>query len=181
MFTRCSITAAAMLLMMMMLFLIDTASSFSIISRGIASHSSVCSHTAATTTQLFSEQPRQPRRMLKKRRKRNKNTSSNDNTNTNDDFPWDTVESRPIVSSISKEYGEDYWIDQKDIEREQQRKQLQLLSAKKVSKEKLMDEVVAPYKQNWIGYFSLLILTLTVIVIKFPELLNTPLIAIPDL
>lgn len=32
------------------------------------------------------------------------------------DFPWETAESRPLVSSISKEAGEDYWIDEKEAE-----------------------------------------------------------------
>lgn len=50
-----------------------------------------------------------------------------------------------------------------------------------VSKEKLWSEVKAPYKQNWIGYFSVAIATLSVIIIKFPELLDTPQIQIPDL
>lgn len=40
-----------------------------------------------------------------------------------EEFPWETAESRPIVSSKSKEAGEDYWIDDKDLERSIQRKQ----------------------------------------------------------
>jgi len=50
-----------------------------------------------------------------------------------------------------------------------------------ITQEKLRSEVVAPYKQNWIGYFSVMIVVLATIVTKFPELLNTPLIPIPDL
>ena len=50
-----------------------------------------------------------------------------------------------------------------------------------VSKEKLMSEVKAPYKQNWIGYFSVGIAILSTIIIKFPELLDQPTIRIPDL
>ena len=50
-----------------------------------------------------------------------------------------------------------------------------------VPKEKLMSEVTAPYKQNWIGYFSLMIGVLSVIIIKFPELLEQPSIPFPDL
>jgi hypothetical protein len=50
-----------------------------------------------------------------------------------------------------------------------------------VPKEKLMSEIVAPYKQNWIGYFSVFIAIISVIVIKFPELLDQPNIQIPDL
>lgn len=38
-------------------------------------------------------------------------------------FPWDTAESRPLVSSKSKEAGEDYWIDEEDLAKSIQRKQ----------------------------------------------------------
>ena len=101
-----------------------------------------------------------------------------------DTFPWDTAESRPLVKSISKEYGEDYWIDEKDLEAERLRKEaIQNRKAMEgeVPKEKLMSEVTAPYKQNWIGYFSLMIGVLSVIIIKFPELLEQPSIPFPDL
>ena len=40
-----------------------------------------------------------------------------------DNFPWDTAESRPLVASRSKEAGEDYWIDEKDLEEEKQRQE----------------------------------------------------------
>jgi hypothetical protein len=42
---------------------------------------------------------------------------------SSEQFPWDTAESRPLVSSKSKEAGEDYWIDDKDLEKSIQRKQ----------------------------------------------------------
>jgi len=48
-------------------------------------------------------------------------------------------------------------------------------------KEKLREEVVAPYKQNWIGIFSVFIVVLSVIGNAFPELLQNPIIRIPDL
>lgn len=50
-----------------------------------------------------------------------------------------------------------------------------------MSKEKLMTEVTAPYKQNWIGIFSVGILVLAVIVNNFPEALENPAISFPDL
>ena len=50
-----------------------------------------------------------------------------------------------------------------------------------ISKDRLRDEVVAPYKQNWIGLFSMVIVILSTIVIKFPEVIETPIIKIPDL
>ena len=50
-----------------------------------------------------------------------------------------------------------------------------------ISKERLREEVVAPYKQNWIGIFSVFIVMLSAIATKFPELLQIPVIPIPDL
>ena len=50
-----------------------------------------------------------------------------------------------------------------------------------MSKEKLREEIVAPYKQNWIGIVSVCIVVLSAITTNFPELLQTPLIPIPDL
>jgi hypothetical protein len=89
-----------------------------------------------------------------------------------------------LISSIKREAGEDYWIDEKDYESEQLRQHaIKNRKAMKgeISKEKLWSEVKAPYKQNWIGYFSMMILMISAIVIKFPELLDTPLLQIPDL
>ena len=40
-----------------------------------------------------------------------------------DDFPWETAETKSLVSFISKEAGEDYWIDDEEIEAEKARKQ----------------------------------------------------------
>lgn len=50
-----------------------------------------------------------------------------------------------------------------------------------IPKEKLWSEVKAPYKQNWIGYFSIMIMIISAIIIKFPELLDQPIVQIPDL
>ena len=50
-----------------------------------------------------------------------------------------------------------------------------------ISRERLRDEVVAPYKQNWIGFFSMGIVILATIVTKFPEVIENPVITIPDL
>ena len=50
-----------------------------------------------------------------------------------------------------------------------------------ISKDKLREEVVAPYKQNWIGFFSMMIVILATIVTKFPEAMEIPVINIPDL
>jgi hypothetical protein len=89
-----------------------------------------------------------------------------------------------LISSASKEAGEDYWIDEEDLEKERRRKdgiKNRKAMEGEVSKEKLWSEVKAPYKQNWIGYFSVTIAILSAIIIKFPELLDQPVIAFPDL
>ena len=44
-----------------------------------------------------------------------------------------------------------------------------------------MTEVVAPYKQNWIGLISVTVIVLAAIVTNFPELLENPSISFPDL
>lgn len=163
-------------------------------------------------------QPRRPRRMLKKRtlkegdgrrRKRNRrnrhaeNDSSssigsilpgfvsprkNGNDNKGNQM---TQEYRPLVASVRRDAGEDYWIDPKDLEREQKRKEeleeqrrafLEGKGEQAMPEEKLMTEVKAPYRQNWIGYFSLMVALLSIIVSQFPELLEpTTTIRFPDL
>ena len=50
-----------------------------------------------------------------------------------------------------------------------------------MSKEKLISEVVAPYKQNWIGLMSVAVIILAAIVTNFPEVLENPAINFPDL
>mmetsp|Transcript_32822 Transcript_32822/g.59457 ORF Transcript_32822/g.59457 Transcript_32822/m.59457 type:complete len:137 (-) Transcript_32822:661-1071(-) len=79
-------------------------------------------HISRAPTSLFSTPPRQPRRNLKKRR-RNKRRGEMQPAFSSEQFPWDTAESRPLVSSKSREAGEDYWIDDEDLEKSIQRKQ----------------------------------------------------------
>jgi hypothetical protein len=50
-----------------------------------------------------------------------------------------------------------------------------------IPREKLWEETLAPYRQNWIGYFSVVIVILATIVTQFPELLDPPTPQIPDL
>jgi hypothetical protein len=94
------------------------------------------------------------------------------------------IETRPLVRSRSIEAGEDYWIDDAELlkysQRERARKNRKV-SEGEISKEKLQQEVVAPYKQNWIGLLSVCIIVLAVIAKEFPDLLNPPVIPIPDL
>jgi hypothetical protein len=97
------------------------------------------------------------------------------------------VEIRPLISSTAKEVGEDYWIDEEELRRakerqlEEQRMRLRRREPGQVTDEKLWGEVLSPYKDNWIGIFSVVIVVLATIVTQFPELLQTPLISIPDL
>ena len=94
------------------------------------------------------------------------------------------IETRPLVRSKSIEAGEDYWIDEEELkkfsEKEKAIKNRKAMEGE-MSKEKLQQEVVAPYKQNWIGLFSVGIIILAVIVQEFPELLREPTIPLPDL
>jgi hypothetical protein len=94
------------------------------------------------------------------------------------------TEIRPLIRSKSVEAGEDYWIDEEDlkksIERQNAIRNRKALEGE-ISQEKLVSEVVAPYKQNWIGLISVFMVAISFIVSKFPELLDTPQITIPDL
>lgn len=96
---------------------------------------------------------------------------------------WET---RPVRKRDAVTAGLDYWIDERDLERERKSRLGALRSRKKLtegqfSKEKLRDEVVAPYKQNWIGMFSVMMAVLSMIVTKFPEVIQIPIITIPDI
>lgn len=94
------------------------------------------------------------------------------------------MEIRPLVRSKLIEAGEDYWIDeaelQKSIAREKAIRNRKAMEGE-ITKEKLVSEVVAPYKQNWIGIISVFVIAISFIVSQFPELLDTPIISIPDL
>mmetsp|Transcript_31107 Transcript_31107/g.51378 ORF Transcript_31107/g.51378 Transcript_31107/m.51378 type:complete len:168 (-) Transcript_31107:84-587(-) len=141
---------------------------------------SVASVRSATV--LFSES-RQPRRNLKKRRNRRQKNEPQVGDGEND-FPWETAESRPLIPSTAIEAGEDYWIDDKDLEKAQTREQaVQNRKALEgeIPKEKLWQETLAPYKQNWIGFFSIGIVVLITLITQFPELLEAPTPQIPDL
>jgi len=91
---------------------------------------------------------------------------------------------RPLSKARAVEAGQDYWIDEKELRKVQEREwalKNRKLSVGEMPIEKLRTEVVAPYKQNWIGWFSVGIVMIATIVTQFPELLNTPVIPIPDL
>lgn len=138
--------------------------------------------THSSPSPLFSTPPRKPRRSLKKRRKRNSNEEEFGRYETlEDDFPWDTAESRPLIKENAQEAGEDYWIDEKDLQESAEKSKPPKRLEGQVTDEKLWEEVLSPYRQNWIGMFSVMVLVLAVIVSQFPELLQTPIIPIPDL
>lgn len=138
------------------------------------------------TTCLFAQspRPRRPRRKLQKRRRKrakNPNEAPAERQEGVDDTFWQTAESRPLVGWASKEQGEDYWIDEEDLEREKERLARKPPEPGQISEEKLWSEVLSPYRQNWIGIVSVIIVILATIITQFPELLNTPSIPIPDL
>ncbi|KAL7513370.1 hypothetical protein ACHAXN_010421 [Cyclotella atomus] len=128
-----------------------------------------------------------PRRSLKKRknkrRERMDRVFRNTETEQTSDGEYE-IETRPIRRIDAIEAGLDYWMDEIDLEKERQRK----IAAKnrkamegQISRDKLKEEVIAPYKQNWIGIFSVMIMILSMIIKKFPELMQIPVIPIPDL
>ena len=105
----------------------------------------------------------------------------------------DDVEVRPIRRRDAVEAGLDYWIDEEDMERERERR-IALRNRRRrryattslssswsstrtetgggaMSTDRLREEVVAPYKQNWIGLVSIFFVAMSAILTKFPELL----------
>ena len=130
---------------------------------------------------------RKARRDLKKRRRRSRNNrqgsadSTGGNKNDDDDF-WLTAESRPVSKSRAIELGQDYWIDEEELKRQKEREEMaRVKKPGQVPDEKLWTEVLSPYKQNWIGLFSVIIVILTFLIQKFPELTDYPIIPLPDL
>lgn len=141
----------------------------------------VSNYPSTPNTQLFST-PRKPRRELQKRRKRRENQEQAQVVFRDEDSIWNTGEVRPMVKEYAKEQGLDYWIPQDDLERYQQIEEARRRREPgQVSNEKLMTEVLSPYRQNWIGLISVAIVAIAAVIKNFPELLNTPTISIPDL
>ena len=133
---------------------------------------------------LYAQPPpgqRQPRRKLQKRQRRREKQQGGNFDDSDDDEQWETADLRPLVLSRSKELGEDYWIDEKDLQRERQRMASRPPDPGQIPEKKLWKEVLSPYRQNWIGLISVGFVVLATIVTKFPELLSTPSITIPDL
>ena len=98
--------------------------------------------------------------------------------------PDDVWETKPLIAAQRKEAGEDFWIDPEDIKREKERKQAianRKAAESEMPQSKLRSEIVAPYKQNWIGIISVLFIVLATIVKNFPQVLENPSIGFPDL
>eukprot|EP00804_Cyclotella_cryptica_P007887 CCRYP_001454-RA/>CCRYP_001454-RA protein AED:0.05 eAED:0.05 QI:180/1/1/1/1/1/3/622/196 len=130
-----------------------------------------------------------PRRTLKKRKNRRREkmdqifNKSNINNRIEQEEEYE-IETRPIRRRDAVEAGLDYWIDESDLAKERERK-IAVRNRKamegEISRDRLREEVVAPYKQNWIGIFSVIIIILSTIATKFPEVMQIPVIQIPDL
>ena len=143
-----------------------------------------------------SPQQRQPRRNLQKRQRKNRrlldsppsyfvdggNYGSTGHNRSPDDFPWETAESRSLITSAAREAGEDYWIDLEELKREQERvERKRLREPGQIPDQKLWTEVLSPYRQNWIGLISVSIIAFAFIFKYFPEVINPPVIAnIPE-
>ncbi|GMH77338.1 hypothetical protein TL16_g07371 [Triparma laevis f. inornata] len=138
--------------------------------------------------QADDKEPRVRKNLKKKETKssaaeRRRRIASSSSTSDTDSI-FKTKDTRPLISSSAIESGLDYWISDSDQKTFTLRKKLQKrkkLNEKQIDSKKLKEEISAPYRENWIGVFSLLIATLSVIIIKFPELVETPIIPIPDL
>lgn len=146
---------------------------------------------------LSTPQQRQPRRNLQKRQRKNRrsndsppsyftdaaNYGSSGHNRSPDDFPWETAESRTLITSAAREAGEDYWIDLEDLKREQEKSERRRLrDPGQIPDQKLWTEVLSPYRQNWIGLISVSIIAIAFIFKYFPEVINPPVIAdIPEL
>lgn len=145
---------------------------------------------------LSTPQQRQPRRNLQKRQRKNRRSGdsssyftdgikygSSGHNRSPDDFPWETAESRTLITSAAREAGEDYWIDLEELKREQERaERRRLRDPGQIPDQKLWTEVLSPYRQNWIGLISVSIIAFAFIFKYFPEVINPPVIAdIPEL
>ncbi len=129
-------------------------------------------------------------RKNKRTQRINQLTQGVEDYNNPDIIDEDDIEVRPIRRRDAIEAGLDYWIDESDLEKERARK-VMLQQRRRVgggggmeqqiSREKLKEEMVAPYKQNWIGLLSVGVVLLSAVATKFPELLMVPIIPIPDL
>lgn len=132
---------------------------------------------------LWSIPKRTARRDLRKRRRRNKiaDDSTSEVDNRTDYAEAQMSEIRPLIKSSAREKGVDYWMDEEELQKYNQSLRRRPREAGQVPDEKLWKEVLSPYRDNWIGLFSVLVVVIATIVVNFPELLQSPVIEIPDL
>lgn len=123
-----------------------------------------------------------PKPMRRRRRRRS----------SAEDLDWDRLDSVPLVRSnrATPESGEDYWVDGNvmlsDADKGASggrgaRKTVKPKPIDEGLKNKLKEEVVTPYKQNWILRVALGIALLSVLVKLFGGFDTIPIISVPDL
>lgn len=105
-----------------------------------------------------------------------------------EDLDWDNLPSVPLVRpDASPESGEDYWMDLENANNEGEKKEGEVkpeVRKKKIDdemKERLKQEVISPYTQNWILRVVIVIAVLIAAVAIFGGAENTPIISVPDL
>ncbi|KAI0566792.1 hypothetical protein FGB62_6g153 [Gracilaria domingensis] len=101
-----------------------------------------------------------------------------------DDDPvdWDKLESIPLVRrDASPESGEDYWVEASVTLSDATGERRKPPAIEGRLKQKLRDEVVRPYAQNWILWISLGVLALVLAVWAVGGVDTLPIISVPDL
>jgi hypothetical protein len=74
------------------------------------------------------------------------------------------------TKSYSKESGEDYWMDEKDVKLRKKKKKAP--APDQFPAERIKAEIVSPYKNNWILFIMITIFSLAFFGFLFPEELD---------
>lgn len=100
-----------------------------------------------------------------------------------DDLDWDAMESVPIVRpDAPPESGEDYWVDADELlEPSAAPKPAPAKPLDEAVKQRLRQEVVSPYENNWILWVVAVVAVLVLLVKVFGGLDTLPIISVPDL
>lgn len=103
-----------------------------------------------------------------------------------DPIDWDSLPSVPLVrSDAPPESGEDYWMDINEAATVDEVKNAKPSAEKSPIDEnlrnRLKEEVVSPYTQNWILRIAIVVFILAVLVSTFGGSDTTPIISLPDL